>query len=427
MQRKFKFTEDSLPKKALPPCDDEVNRNGNPIKDRVYWDLAMPGFGVRVGRGKNPVRTFIVQKDILGRTRKVSIGRWPNWRVSDAREHARELTVQMDKGIDPNAVKRDEAARGVTLEEAIGFHQTAMKAKRCAPKSIETVRLECERHLKDWLGRPLSSITRNECAQRHEKITAESGPYAGNQVLQAFRAIYNTAARRFEELPDRPPTVGVTFNKVRRRREPVSWGELPGWYERVQGIDNPIRRDLQLFILFTGLRATDAKTVRWTEVNFEAGTVFRPKPKGGVDKAFTVPLSTTALEILRRRRDENELLYPNDEGWVFPSRDMKGRVTHIAQPKEQRYDAMGKKVGFLPSPHRLRDTFATAGHEARLHPLDLKVLMNHALPAGDVTEGYIRPSVEHLREGIEAVAVFLLGKMNPRKSVDDSSARTKAG
>ena len=121
-----------------------------------------------------------------------------------------------------------------------------------------------------------------------------------------------------------------------------------------------------------------------------------------------MPVSETVLEILRRRRDENHILYPDDGGWVFPSTDIKGRVSHVAQAKEQRYDAMGKKVGYLPSPHRLRDTFATAGHEARLHPMDLKILMNHTVPAGDVTEGYIRPSVEHLRESAERIAAFLM-------------------
>lgn len=419
MQRKFKFTEESIPKRALPPGVDEENRNGNPVKDRIYWDLAMPGFGMRVGRGEHPARTFILQKDMNGRTRRVTIGRWPNWRVADARERARELTVKMDKGIDPNAEKRDEAARGVTLDEAVGYHQAAMRAKRCAQRSINVIREEAERHLSDWLGRPLSAITRNECAQRHERLTAESGPYAANRVLQNFRAVYNTASRRFEELPDTPPTVSVTFNRVRRRREPIPWADLPDWYSRVQSIGNPVRRDLQLFILLTGLRATDAKTVRWAEVDFDAETLHRPKPKGGEDRAFTVPVSTQVLDLLRRRRDGNHVLYPSDGGWVFPSRDMKGRPSHVAQAKEQRYDATGRKVGYLPSPHRLRDTFATAGHEARLHPLDLKVLMNHSLPAGDVTEGYIRPSVEHLRESTQRVADFLLGKIAP---TDDEEA-----
>jgi integrase len=423
MQRKFKFTEESIVKHALAPADGETNANGKPVKDHIYWDSAMPGFGLRAGRG---ARTFILQKDIHGRTRRVTIGRWPNWRVADARERARELTVQMDRGIDPNAAKREDAARGVTLGQAIDFHQAAMRARRCTPRSVESIREDLERHLADWLGRALSSITRNECAQRHEKLSADSGPYAANRVLQYFRAVYNTASRRFEELPDRPPTVGVTFNRVKRRREPISWAEMPTWYERVQSIANPVRRDLQLFILFTGLRSTDARTVRWSEVNFEAGTLHRPKPKGGEDRAFTVPVSKAVLEILLRRRDENPTLYGDDQGWVFPSTDMQGRVSYVAQAKEQRYDGKGGKVAFLPSPHRLRDTFATAGHEARLHPLDLKVLMNHALAGGDVTEGYIRPSVEHLRESAERVAQFLASRFH-REELSRTSARAEAG
>jgi integrase len=408
MQSRFKFTESSIVRLALPPTNGDVGSNGNAVTSRLYWDDEVRGFGLRVGRGDDPVRSFIVQKDIRGRTRRVTIGKWPTWRVAQARERARELIVQMDKGIDPAAVKREEAARGVTLAQAIEYHQAAMRAKRCAPRSVEYIREECERHLSDWLQRPLASVGRNECAQRHERLSEQSGPYSANRVLQVLRAVYNTAARRFEELPEAPPTVGVTFNKVRRRREPIPWAELPAWWARVEGIANPIRRDLQRFILFTGLRATDAATVRWTEVDFEARTLHRPKPKGGEDRAFTVPVSETVLEVLRRRRDENHILYPDDGGWVFPSTDIKGRVSHVAQAKEQRYDAMGKKVGYLPSPHRLRDTFATAGHEARLHPMDLKILMNHTLPAGDVTEGYIRPSVEHLRESAERIAAFLI-------------------
>jgi hypothetical protein len=47
-----------------------------------------------------------------------------------------------------------------------------------------------------------------------------------------------------------------------------------------------------------------------------------------------------------------------------------------------------------------------------VHPLDIKVLLNHALPApDDVTQGYIRPSIEHLRGCVEAIGGFLVGKM----------------
>lgn len=405
---RFKLTQSSVKDRCTPPEPGDTNGNGKPVTQKLYWDSELKGFGVVLGK---TAKTFIVQKDIRGRSVRVKIGRYPAWTVDMARKRARELIVQMDQGIDPNQVKREQAAKGVTLSQAVEMHLAAMRAKRAAQRSMETIREEADRHLSDWLERPLSSISRNECAQRHERITERSGPYAANRALQHFRACYNTASRRIDDMPP-CPTAGVTFNRTRRRREPISWAALSAWRARVEAIKNPVRRDLQLFLLLTGLRSLDARTVRWEHVDFEARTVHRPKPKGGEDRAFTVPVSEAVLDILRRRRDENHMLYPDDGGWVFPTRNMRGKVTHVSQAKEQRYDNLGKKVGYLPSPHRLRDTFASAAHEARVHPLDLKVLMNHTLPAGDdVTEGYIRPSVDHLRGCAEQVAAFLLERM----------------
>lgn len=295
----------------------------------------------------------------------------------------------------------------ITLAEAIELHLRAMRAKDCAPRSMEAFREECAVRLADWLARPLASLTRHEVALRHEQLTDQRGPYLANRVMQEFRAVYDTAVRRFEELPATNPVIAVTFNRVRRRRQPIPWAELPAWRRKVEGLNNPVRRDLQLFLLFTGLRSLDARTVRWEHVDLEAGTVFRPRPKGGEDRAFTVPLAGVVLGILHRRRGAGG----EDGGWVFPSRDRAGRICHVVEAKEQRY-VDGRKVAYLPSPHRLRDTFATAAHEARIHPLDLKVLMNHALPGeDDVTMGYIRPSIEHLRGCVEEVAGFLEGKM----------------
>jgi integrase len=410
MQSKFKFTKDSV-RNAPPPGPDEHTSTGKLVKERIYWDESCTCLGLRVGRSGQ--RSFLVQKTVGGRSRKVRIGDASKWLVDEARARARQLIVQMDGGIDPNAVKRQQKAQGVTLNEAIEMHANAMRAKGCAPKSISSIREELERHLPDWLGRPLASITADECARRHERITprAVAGPYSANRVMTSFRACYHTAARRFRgQLDPESPTVGVTFNKVRRKRSPIPWAELPTWFQRVQSIKNPVRRDLQLFILYTGLRSTDARTVRLEHIDFEAGTLHRPKPKGGEDRAFTVPISKTVLEILKRRRDENI----DDGGWIFPSRDMNGRLTYVQQAKEQRYDELGRKVGFLPSPHRLRDTFATSAHEARVHPMDLSILMNHTLPAGTVTEEYIRPSVEHLMESAERIARYLTSKMVPK-------------
>lgn len=91
-----------------------------------------------------------------------------------------------------------------------------------------------------------------------------------------------------------------------------------------------------------------------------------PAPRGGEDRAFTVPLPGFLPGLLRRRRDENRVLFGDDSGWAFPSRSTSGRVTHVREAKEQRYAPRRtkgeklRKVNWLPSPHRLRDTFVAA-------------------------------------------------------------------
>ena len=196
-----------------------------------------------------------------------------------------------------------------------------------------------------------------------------------------------------------------------RRQEPVE--DLPAWYEEVRRTINPIRRAYQLFVLYTGLRRTDAATIRWEDVDWSAGTLHRPEPKGGKGRAFTIPLSRRAMAILRYLRIAGRKIHPG-EPWVFPTRKLNGSIGPLSEPKEQRL-INGRKVNRLPSPHRLRDTYVTACAEVGLHDFDIKVLVNHRLPGGDVTAGYVRQNSDHLRQCQERVAKHLSEKLRDRR------------
>jgi hypothetical protein len=43
----------------------------------------------------------------------------------------------------------------------------------------------------------------------------------------------------------------------------------------------------------------------------------------------------------------------------------------------------------------------------------LAILLNHRLPTGSVTVGYIRPDVETLRPAAERIAAWLQAQMSP--------------
>lgn len=415
---RIKLTLANIRTRCLPPRDDDETASGKSRRQREYWDTEFRGLGlvVRKPRGPGDVNATFVLQRTLGRgagrrTRKAKIGRFGPWTIEMARKRAAELTVAFDRGEDPE----QERAQSLTLREALDIQIANMKARRRTPRSLQTIRTETEKYLgrERWLDRPLIGITREQCRALHQRITTNNGPYIANRILRHLRTIWNAAARVYEELPQTPPTCAITWNEELRSEKRVEWKDLPEWWAKVQAIQNPVRRDLQVFILLTGLRSTDAKTVRWEDVDLEKGTIHRPEPKGGKKRAFTVPLAKYVVEMLKARRAQNAVIFGDDRGWVFPAIRSKGKVSHVREVKEQR-NARGekgwKKVSYLPGPHALRHTFATAGYEALLRELDLKVLMNHAAPKGDVTRGYVHVGEDHLRMCIERVVGFLLEK-----------------
>ena len=132
------------------------------------------------------------------------------------------------------------------------------------------------------------------------------------------------------------------------------------------------------------------------------GTLLIPNPKGGAKRAFVLPLSDFLIEILKRRRVENEKLGPGSP-WVFPAD--KSKAGYIAEPKLKPSHKANMVVPF--SVHGLRHTWITAANAAGLSPYDTKMLANHGLPKGDVTAGYIGPHLEALRASQQRVTDYL--------------------
>ena len=97
--------------------------------------------------------------------------------------------------------------------------------------------------------------------------------------------------RQHEELPPNL-TINVDWFPEYRRDSSISAERLAAWHEDIQALSkNPIRRDLYLFILFTGLRRKSATEIRWEHLDLDKGTLLIPNPKGGTKRAFVLPLS----------------------------------------------------------------------------------------------------------------------------------------
>jgi hypothetical protein len=87
--------------------NEKTLRDAEPVEGRSYqiFDTEILGLSARVQC--SGARAFSLDYRFAGRQRRMTIGRWPEWSVTAARERAKELRRMIDEGLDPLATRED--------------------------------------------------------------------------------------------------------------------------------------------------------------------------------------------------------------------------------------------------------------------------------------------------------------------------------
>ncbi len=363
-----------------------------PGKSVLYADTEMRGFYLIVTATK---RSFYVQSLVNGRQVRTKLGDHPAMDAKQARDAARQTLVGMRGGVNPNEERRRARARGITLREALDLH---LAAKPLSPRTKDDYRYNCEQYLSDWLDRPLAELgaDRSGVRDRHRRITERHGAPSADNAFRIFRAVYNRGLREHPDLPPNP-CGNVDYHGLRRREVDAPTDRLRAWGKAVLGL-HPVRRDLHLFMVLTGMRRTSACEARASDLDLASWRLHVPKPKGGSTRAFDLPLSGPLADLLGHRVEENPRLHRRSP-WLFPADSKSGHVAEVAQHE---LDGL--------TGHALRHTFATLAVQAGVPLLELKYLLNHA--ASNVTMGYIHVGPEHLRKHQEVASRYILEQLD---------------
>jgi integrase len=178
--------------------------------------------------------------------------------------------------------------------------------------------------------------------------------------------------------------------------------DLPAWWAQLQKLPNPIRREMHLFMLLSGLRRQDVLTARWEHLDEERKALRIPAPKGGAERAFDLPLSEPMFDCLKRAKTAGNTFFPKQSQiWVFPA-----ETGHIAEVKED------GKVKLSHTGHALRHSFRTLAGATGIDRLRLKILMNHAVER-DVTDSYANvPALfDSLMDAQRRISAFIITNM----------------
>lgn len=371
-------------------------------------DADLKGFGVRVT--SSGTKAFIVEKRVNGRVRRMTVGRFGELTVEQARKQAVQLLGKVATGIDPVAEKRKAEAQGVTLAQVFSAFIDARK-HQLRDNTVRDYRNVMRLVFTDWQRKPMTAITRQMVAKRHREVTTNRGEAYANLAFRVLRAVLNFAVATYDDGQGNPvlgsnPVAVLSqtraWNRPKRRQTVIKAHQLPAWYTAVQALKTPsalesaaMAADLLQLLLFTGLRKQEALTLRWEHVDLQGRTFTIPDPKN--HHPLTLPMSDylAALFFERQAAAVNE--------YVFPGRDGTG---HLVEPKRQ-VQQVAAKSGVPFTLHDLRRTFITVAEGLDIPLFAIKRLVNHHM-SKDVTAGYIVSDVERLREPMGKVSAFLL-------------------
>ncbi|MEP6862946.1 MAG: integrase arm-type DNA-binding domain-containing protein [Deltaproteobacteria bacterium] len=387
------------------------------VPQTYYWDEEVKGLGVVVG--KTGARTFVVYARLAGEKgkrvkHKLGIFGQPRddkhvWSVELARAQAKKVIGTLASGTNPNA-KVDTAGVpfGPTLRDGVDTHLAKMKKRGRAARSIQSFTHETTKYLADWLDRPFSELTGAKLIELHQQIKDKAAKREGtnpandkgaplaNRVIAHVSASWRSLNKKLEgKLGNWNPASAVDRDTIKPKRERIQDEDLKDYAARVASMRSPIKRDGLMIALFTGLRNEDVRTMRFEHVDWDEETLDLPNPKGGEGAAFTIPLSSTPLSILRRReRDNLKDLGRSDEGWCFPGIDQTDAVGPIADLRQSSRVRGGRFP--VEDVHSLRRTWESIANDEGISELDQHVLSNHSFGSHNVNATYISQHIDHL-------------------------------
>jgi len=265
--------------------------------------------------------TFFIRKRINGQDQRITLGSFPELTVDNARKKALKAKASIADGNNPNHEK-NKMREEITFKAL--FNQYMDRYSRKEKKSWKYDEREVNRFLSHWFKRKISTITKYEVQNIHEKIRNENGLYQANRILERIRAIFNKAIEWGWE--GKNPAQGIKKFKERSRDRFIQPNELPCLFQAIEHEQNEVARDYIWLSLLTGARKSNVLAMRWDQIVWERNEWRIPDTKN--DDPAHIPLTERAMEILKDRRQKT-----NSE-WVLPTSVASSKTGHLADPKK---------------------------------------------------------------------------------------------
>jgi integrase len=355
----------------------------------VYvYDTRMPGLSVRVT--KAGVKSYVFTKKINRRLLRITLGKTAGMTLDAARRAASAHHGDIAKGIDVAAMRRAAkiaAAKPTTLSDA---YERFLTLKDRRPSTEKDYKMLWSLHVPNSLKRkPIIDITSADV----EKLKLEIGRKTrrtANKVVVLLSAIMSKAGRWADN-----PARGIERYEERVRTRRLNNEELARLWRALDGAvgNQRLWADFFRVLILTGARRGALCSMRWQDLDLDAGVWIVPAIWSKNRREMAVPLTNAAVDFLRRRSETR-----SRSPWVWPS--AKAEVGHVVNP-EKPWRAFLKTAGITEhvSLHDVRRTLGSSLAKSGAPAATITKALGHVSPQS--ARAYVHLDVEPARSAIE--------------------------
>ena len=328
----------------------------------ILWDTITHGFCAR--RQFSDVITYSVYfRTRDGQQRFYKLERHGVLTPTQARDMAKSVLINVAVGKDPGAELK-ALRHGSTVSDLCDEYQQHANGKKISTLKSDASRIAT--HIKPKLGKlKVAAVT----SENVETFMHSLSPGSARRVTGLLGAIFSYSIKR--KMRETNPVHGLDKPadvKRMRRLSDAEYGQLGNALDGGASVA-PISVSVIKLLLVTGWRSSEAKNLRWSELDLPRQIANLGDTKSGMSVR---PLSKIAVKIIESQPRKDEFVFSYEHG--RPISNLRPHWLNLEMPKDI-------------TPHSLRHSFASLAGDIGLADSTIARLLGHS--QSSITSRYI--------------------------------------
>jgi integrase len=317
-----------------------------------------------------PTKLWRFKYRFAGREKLLSIGKYPEVSLREARQARDEAKRQIREGLDPSSEKVAKKNR-MKAEANLSVCKCAVTwFEKMAPSWGEGTRFATHSSFRRDVfpllgGKPLAELTTLDVLSAVKRVEQRGAGDQAKRLLMRLSAFLRWAV--VNQIIQTNPANNLKPSEVLKtrfvkHREALKKDELPEFLARLRCYSGDIVTAIGVSVLIhTAMRPGEVRGLRWTEIDFENLLISIPAERMKMRRPFRVPLTPQVLSAIERLKPLN-----GHRTFVFASPSSPEKTI-----SENTLNLAIKRLGYTATSHGMRSTFSTIANESQNFSADV--------------------------------------------------------